>query len=272
LTRIRSFVAGTRCARTRSTLEEAQRSLNEAKRCDQQQQPLSYKERRRQKNPDRKRHGARNQDKSKLFVRWLEQTFSQQFLDDRPILDVAGGKGEVAARLCVCHNQRVVLVDPRDSDPHACFVSTVLPKIPSKWQGRLKEKSDPQFLETLFATQFHQIISYFDETSILESELQQAIESCCLLIGLHADGATEAIIQAALKYNKPFAVVPCCVFPKLFPQRMVHDVGAEAVQVRTVEQFCKYLLGLDDRFQTAVLPFEGRNVAVYWDGRSTTRT
>ena len=34
-----------------------------------------------------------------------------------------------------------------------------------------------------------------------------------------ADEATEPIIDAALRFGRPFAVVPCCVFPRLFPQR-----------------------------------------------------
>jgi hypothetical protein len=39
------------------------------------------------------------------------------------------------------------------------------------------------------------------------------------VIGLHPDQVTDSIVEAALKYSKPFAVVPCCVFPYLFPHR-----------------------------------------------------
>ena len=31
---------------------------------------------------------------------------------------------------------------------------------------------------------------------------------------MHSDGATEPLVKLALKHKKPFAVVPCCVFPK----------------------------------------------------------
>jgi len=105
-------------------------------------------------------------------------------------------------------------------------------------------------------------------------------------VGLHADGATEAIVDAALLYRKPFVVVPCCVFPNLFRDRYVRvplvdapedggDAGQESgariveekrVPVRTHEQFCRYLLEKDQRFMREVLPFEGRNVAIWWDG------
>ena len=40
-------------------------------------------------------------------------------------------------------------------------------------------------------------------------------------VGMHPDQATEAIVDFAAKYNKPFALVPCCVFPVLFPHRTV---------------------------------------------------
>jgi len=39
------------------------------------------------------------------------------------------------------------------------------------------------------------------------------------VVGLHPDEATEAIVDGALRHRRPFAVVPCCVFAKLFPNR-----------------------------------------------------
>ena len=65
--------------------------------------------------------------------------------------------------------------------------------------------------------------------------------------------ATEAIVDAGLKYGKPFAVVPCCVFADLFPAR-----GG----VRTHAELCAYLAskaGCD----TGFLRFEGKNKVVY---------
>ena len=45
------------------------------------------------------------------------------------------------------------------------------------------------------------------------------LSSCSALVGLHPDQATDGIVDAAVRFGKPFAVVPCCVFPSLFPQR-----------------------------------------------------
>ncbi len=48
--------------------------------------------------------------------------------------------------------------------------------------------------------------------------------------------ATEPIVAAACAFKRPFAVVPCCVFPRKFPHRfLVQDTG-ERVPVVTYEQ------------------------------------
>jgi hypothetical protein len=248
-----------------------------------------YKDRRRVQNPERKRHGARNHDKSKLFVRWLAETFPDQLNSGRAndrqgrneslILDVAGGKGEVAARLCVCHQCQVTLIDPRQCDIAGVFQSTVLRQLPKKYQQRIEERIliNPEFVAELFRDMFRQLAMNFDEEAIeLSHELDESLRQCSLIIGLHADGATEAIVDSALRHRKPFCVVPCCVFPTFFPQRRLlvdsddgsvddHD-GSNWIPVRTHEQFCTYLLRKDPRLRHTVLPFEGRNVCIWWDG------
>lgn len=42
-----------------------------------------------------------------------------------------------------------------------------------------------------------------------------------ILAGMHSDQATEEIVDLALANDMPFAVVPCCVFPKLFTHRKI---------------------------------------------------
>mmetsp|Transcript_24304 Transcript_24304/g.53191 ORF Transcript_24304/g.53191 Transcript_24304/m.53191 type:complete len:373 (+) Transcript_24304:144-1262(+) len=212
------------------------------------------------------------------------------------ILDVAGGKGEVSARLTMCHQQQVIMVDPRPADIVDCYERIVLPKIPNKWQRRLEKQreANPDFVKDIVKARFQQMVTTFDEYKIVTdstyysdkttessssadskppTELQSAVKNATLIVGLHADGATEAIVDAALKYNKPFVVVPCCVFPNFFPMRriLIDDSGdgtsPKLVSVRTHEQFCTYLLRKDPRFVMEELPFEGRNVAIWWDGK-----
>lgn len=224
----------------------------------------------------RKRHGARNQHKMKFLVKWLQVNFFDHpsALDEnRRILDVAGGKGELAARLTFCHGVSVTMVDPRPADIPAVFLKDVVPKLPNKWQKRLNDRcaENPEFIVQTVGKRFHQLVMYFtDETVADDDELLQAIKECSLLIGMHADSATECIVDVALRYQKPFVVVPCCVYPNFFQHRFLlnADGGGQKVPVRTYEQFCEYLRRKDPRFRMEALPFEGRNVAIWWDGKS----
>ena len=50
---------------------------------------------------------------------------------------------------------------------------------------------------------------------------RQLVEECGVLVGLHPDQATGAIVEAAIHHRRPFAVVPCCVFAREFPFRRI---------------------------------------------------
>lgn len=247
--------------------------------------------------------GVKNQHKMKSFVNWLVQTFPQlnnvhrtmskdisrdgtlhtptTTVQETPleatplVVDIAGGKGELAARLIMCQRLRVVMIDPRESDVPLCFEKTVLPKLPAVWRCRFqrRQQDDPQMLMKTFQERFQQYQMYFsDETVVSHPELEALIQNATLLVGMHADGATEAIVDTALRYNKPFCVVPCCVFPRLFHTRTVTVMDEEGKErktpVRSYEQFCQYLMDKHPGFQQSILPFDGRNVAIWWDGKS----
>jgi hypothetical protein len=57
---------------------------------------------------------------------------------------------------------------------------------------------------------------------------------------MHPDEATEAAtcIDYAILHNKPFFVTPCCVFSRLFPDRILHN----GQSVETTSDFVRYLL------------------------------
>ncbi len=76
------------------------------------------------------------------------------------------------------------------------------------------------------------------------------VKNCSFLVGFHPDQATEDIIDLGLKYNKPFAVVPCCVYPSLFPERK----DQEGKQVRTYEQFLDYLQSKNNNLKRELIP------------------
>ena len=98
---------------------------------------------------------------------------------------------------------------------------------------------------------------------------------CSVVVGLHSDGATEPLVKLALKHKKPFAVVPCCVFPNTNVHRRIANPAATAASrkggglVRTYTQFVAWLKALaPDLIQRAVLDFEGRNEVLYVKGYS----
>jgi hypothetical protein len=197
---------------------------------------------------------------------------------DRPfILDIAGGKGELTTRLCICHSIQSVLIDPRPADLPLCFEKVVFKTLPTKWKESIscQLQSNISFISEKLQSMSHQLVVHFDAYRVETCpELQWAVQNASLLVGLHADGATEDIVDVALKYRKPFVVVPCCVFPNLYKrwidtssQTSSPDTKPISVPVRQYDQFCDYLLRKDSHFQKETLPFEGRNLAIWWDGK-----
>ena len=60
----------------------------------------------------------------------------------------------------------------------------------------------------------------------------------------------EAIIDEALAARRPFAVVPCCVYPSLFPARRLRAGGQGVVRY---DSFVRYLREKDARIRAARL-------------------
>ena len=74
--------------------------------------------------------------------------------------------------------------------------------------------------------------------------------------------ATALIIDFALASDKPFAVLPCCVFPKANPHRRTPCGGP----VTTYDQFVNYLAAKHPLIRRHRLSqFEGRNVVLWYD-------
>jgi hypothetical protein len=83
-----------------------------------------------------------------------------------------------------------------------------------------------------------------------------------LVIGLHPDEATEPIVDYALEAGLPFAVMPCCVFPRLFPERRLDNGGGKLVPVQGYAQLVQYLMQKGGASQE-VLGIVGANVVVF---------
>ena len=80
-----------------------------------------------------------------------------------------------------------------------------------------------------------------------------------LIVGLHPDGAAEALVDWGLKTAKPFALIPCCTCSKDFPKRKLNGK-----LVRSYEDLLTYLMGKNSEIKKENLDFEGKNTVLWW--------
>jgi hypothetical protein len=182
--------------------------------------------------------------RAQLFASWLISTFGQECLaDNGGVLDIAGGNGKLSVELAVQGRIPCTIVDPLVRK-HG---KNLLPRD----ARRIKKANAPH--PNHFPKPFNQTDFLQDDTG---SDL---VERASICVGLHPDQCTEDILDVALRFNKPFAIVPCCVFPGFFPLMRLRSGTA----VRTYEQFLEYLLEKDERLKMECLPFQGRNCVIY---------
>ncbi|KAF9131150.1 hypothetical protein BGW39_002180 [Mortierella sp. 14UC] len=135
----------------------------------------------------------------------------------------------------------------------------------AKERRRIKKQQEAQFVVPRLCT-------LLDDQFAVDH--RDVFERASILIGMHPDQATEPIVTMALKHNKPFAVVPCCVFAHENPDRRLLDGG----EVNTTLDFIQYLTEKDatmrgcdgsdskSRFVAVCkqfLPFDGMNIALF---------
>jgi hypothetical protein len=164
--------------------------------------------------------------RAKLFCQWLlEHVLGEA--EEEAVLDVAGGKGQLSVQLAA-----------------SGISCTVMDPLIRKSARRFNKDKSPNFLPSSF--------SQNNETASL-------LEDYTCLLGLHPDECTEDILDMALRMNKKVAIIPCCVFPSLFPLRKL----CRGKVVQSYDDFLEYLLEKDDRLRRATLPFDGKNQVIY---------
>ena len=89
--------------------------------------------------------------------------------------------------------------------------------------------------------------------------VHEVLAGCSVVLGLHPDQATGDIVEYALEAGKPFAVVPCCTFHKIFRDRRLPD----GRPVNSYEGLLEWLLAKDPDIRLGTLPTGGRNQVVY---------
>lgn len=171
-----------------------------------------------------------------IFAHWLVETYGVELLSKGSgVLDVAGGNGEISRTL---HELGVPsnLLDPNPR----CGDSPPFETLPYALNGNgsdLTNRSD---------------------------KIGDIIRNCSFICGMHPDQATEPIVDLALALNVPFAVLPCCVMPSLFPHRRQKRHNDP---VRSYSAFCQYLLDMAPptclAFRVGHLPFIGSNKVIY---------
>ena len=100
----------------------------------------------------------------------------------------------------------------------------------------------------------------FDESLMSDASVAELIRTCSAVVGLHPDQATGAIVDCGLVMNKPWAVVPCCVFPSRYP----HRLDQSGKTARTTGQLVEHLMGRAAGTRRCTLPCEGASDAVWW--------
>ncbi|KAJ8559191.1 hypothetical protein ON010_g8257 [Phytophthora cinnamomi] len=179
--------------------------------------------------------------RSRIFCDWLVESLGvDRLADGTGVIDVAGGKGDIPIQLWIQRGIPTTLIDPRPMK-----LGKYNRKLVAKAEAVEGRKMSTQLLRCLD-----------DETLNLHTEL---FADCSVLVGMHPDEATEAIVDAALTLGKPFAIVPCCVMSRVFPDRRCRD----GTPVDTYETFVRYLLEKHPSVRSAFLPFAGRNQVLY---------
>ena len=104
------------------------------------------------------------------------------------------------------------------------------------------------------------------------AEAHSLLTSASLLCGFHPDEATDSLVDLALAFRVPFALVPCCWFPKTNPDRRIQK-NTTQVHVRTYNDYVQFLCQKHPNIRVERLPFRSeakgngagltRNVVVY---------
>lgn len=198
--------------------------------------------------------------RSSRFAAWLLDQYGRESLSvGSGVLDVAGGQGDLSWALSFDAGVPCTLIDP----------GLRRGGLLKSWQRRALRKSGKEcfshvpeeFCASLFgppSAESCQSDAAGPDAS--RAAYAQLLLQSSLVVGLHPDEATEAIVDLALASGCRFAVVPCCVFANKFPDRRLPRTGEP---IRTVNQFCEYLRAKDERIRETLLDFEGRNKVLY---------
>ena len=222
-------------------------------------------------------------------VDWLLTNFRESMVGQgKLVIDVAGGRGDVSSLL---HQRGVhaVVVDPRrvhrkSGEPVIPSSLQLTEPFTREWAlvGSMGAPASGAGIESgstvlgsvgkaavaaAAAAAAAETRASASKTKTTLSQTQKPTEAAArlisnatLLVGMHPDQPTEAIIDVALTRGLPFALVPCCVFVR---ETGGHRLDQHGELVTTYPAFLDYLQAKDPSIKRSFLPFEGRS-AVLW--------
>eukprot|EP00929_Paragymnodinium_shiwhaense_P087462 TRINITY_DN47637_c0_g2_i1.p1 TRINITY_DN47637_c0_g2~~TRINITY_DN47637_c0_g2_i1.p1 ORF type:complete len:493 (-),score=100.33 TRINITY_DN47637_c0_g2_i1:153-1577(-) len=214
----------------------------------------------------KKSHGQR----AAVFAEWLCKTYGEERLREQGVLDVAGGRGDISFELAVKRKIPCIVIDPRCPGGGEELQ-------PARWEEMRLSKPQRSWLEANVPglsgfpacqgyvascplTQCKAFVtkSCLDPAAAEHEAWKALVERCCVVVGLHPDQATGGVVDLALAYGKPFAVVPCCTFADDFPERQLDDRP-----VRTYDDLVEWLKLRDRDVKVDFLSFMGKNLVVF---------
>ena len=201
----------------------------------------------------------KNSNKSALFAKFLVDTFGRDRLrQGTGVLDVAGGNGDLSTCLTTIYRIPTTVVDP-DLRPNSKRTAWIL-KLRAEWIATLQRAPTrtplvAHLLRTWQPPAPRHIGGHFvgseetrgaqgpgsyirsDTAAVTDAAVAELLQGCSIIVGLHADQPTGAIVSAAVALGKPFAVIPCCVFRKQYPARRTcggYGTGAQRCRCKDV--------------------------------------
>ena len=212
-----------------------------------------------------------------IFAVWLVEMFGQQRLRETGgVVDIAGGAGGLSYELSVRFGIHCTVIDPREITLNTIMKKRMKKISEKRAAGTTPDERAPDYLKTtiddgvVLDSVWKAIYSdtgipfeHIKEKFLLpfpasDSDIRVTLESAAIIVGMHPDSATGDIVDAALLTGKPFAILPCCVFPGMFVEREV-----DSKQVRSYDDLVLYILSKDSRIQVAELPFVGKNKVLF---------
>ena len=187
------------------------------------------------------------------------------------VVDVAGGSGHVSMALGLA-GVKSTIIDARNS----------VGKLPGRdrkmWNRALKKNrslatTDDNFCRPIVPFETHRAwfgsmpdgvdasFRHPDEATLAVCDAKcDLIKNASAIVALHPDEATGAVVQIAVENRKPFVIVPCCVFCRLFPNRRK---ASNNQLVSSYEDLLEYLCEHDSSIQKSKLQFKGKNTVLF---------